>query len=228
MMKTSQTVILAALGVVALGMVLAAGLAHVALSQSSANAGETTTRSYPLSGFEGIETTGRWEVTVTRGETWNVQVTYPENLFDDLRVDVENDRLVLGSRRGRIRGPVTAKIAMPSLSALKGVGSAQIEFSGFTGDRLDISIAGSGKVDGENGRFSAVKVSVSGSGQVDLREVPVVDADVNLAGSADVHLAMNGGELTGSISGSGRIDYTGTTRRQQVQTAGSGRVTQSN
>lgn len=230
MMKTSQTVVLAALGVVALGMVLAAGLAHVALSQSNAEAGEDATRSYPLNDFNGIETAGRWDVTVTRGETWNVQVTYPENLFDDLRVVVENDHLVLGTRRGpgRSRGPITARIQMPNLSAVKGVGSAHIEFSGFTGDALDISIAGSGRIGGQDGSYQALKVNVSGSGQVDLRAVPVVDADVNLSGSADVRLAMNGGALDGSISGSGRIDYTGTTRQQSVRTAGSGRVTQSN
>ena len=220
-MKSSQTVILAALGVVALGMVLTAGLAHVALSQASTEAGAPVTRNYALTGFNGIQTAGRWNVTVTRGDAWHVEVMYPENLIDNLRVDVQGDRLVLGTQRGARRGaePVTATVAMPNLSSLTAAGATQIRFSGFSGDELEISISGSGDVNGEHGNFSALKLNVSGSGQIDLRPVPVTDADVNVSGSAHVSLAMDGGEL---------IDYTGTTRQQNVRTLGSGRVTQTN
>lgn len=229
-MKSSQTVILAALGVVALGMVLAAGLAHVALSQASTEAGASVTRNYALTGFNGIQTTGRWNVTVTRGDAWHIEVTYPENLIDNLRVDVQGNHLVLATQRGGRHGgePVTATVAMPSLSSLTAAGATQVRFSGFTGDELEISISGSGKVNGDDGNFGALKLNVSGSGQIDLRPVPVTDADVNVSGSADVSLAMNGGELNGTISGSGRIDYTGTTRQQHLRTFGSGRVTQTN
>ncbi len=227
-MKTSQTVILAALAVVALGMVLAAGLAHVALSQTSSDS-SATSRSFDLTGFSGIETGGRWRVTVTRSDTWQVQVTYPAYLADDMRVRVEGDRLILGTDHDRsYREPLTAKVSMPILDSLSGGGSANFEFAGFSGDRLRLTISGSGDVTGKDGRYTDLDVSVSGSGHIDLRAVPTVDADVNVSGSGHVLLDMDGGELTGSISGSGHIDYAGMTRRQNVRTSGSGRVTQTN
>jgi hypothetical protein len=231
-MRSSQTVVLAALGVVALGIVLAAGLAHVVLSQggNAAAPGEAVSRSLPLTGFTAIDARGgSWSVTLARADTWNVEITYPEDLADDLQVRVDGDRLVLDARRRAFRrGPLTAQVAMPELNGASISGAGTVDFSGFSGDRLALTITGSGTVQGRDGSFKTLSVRIGGSGRVDVRAVPTVDAEVNVSGSGHVSLTMNGGSLTGSIAGSGKIDYSGSTHAQQVTTSGSGQVTQTN
>lgn len=239
-MRQSQTVMLAALAVAALAIVLAAGVARVALSQlangdgasRSADPGEPTTRTLDLAGFRDVDVNGTWDVTVTQGSAWAVEISFPENLETALRVRVEGDRLVLGydwsGRNLNRSGPsFTARVSMPELAAVDVSGAGRLRFSGFSGNRLAVDLSGSGDVEGQGG-YDSVVIDVSGSGRVDLREVPVVDANVDLSGSASVVLRMNGGVLLADLSGSSRVEYYGTIREQRVDVSGSASVSSAN
>ncbi|HLF11408.1 MAG TPA: DUF2807 domain-containing protein [Gammaproteobacteria bacterium] len=238
-MRQSQIVLLAAFAVVALGMILAAGIARVALSQiapdtgsdrSTRGPGARTTRSFELESFRSIKVSGTWNVTVVQSAEWSVELSYPENVEDDLRVRVDGDRLVLSyeSRGWNWRDDnqrrFTARISMPELTSAEVSGAAALAFSGFHGDRLAIGISGAGRVDGVDGRYDDLSLAVSGAGRVDIRGVAVVDANVSLSGAGHVVLNMDGGVLSGNISGAGRIDYHGTIREQRVDISGAGRV----
>ena len=236
-MRQSQTVLLAALAVCALCMVLAAGVARVAISELASDDGEPVsgapgpqvTRTLDLAGFRSIDVSGTWDVTLTQGTAWNVEVSFPENLERNLRVRVEGDQLVLdydwrGRNFGDGRPPFTARVSMPELAAAEVSGAGRLEFTGFSGQRLVLDLSAAGEVEGHSGRYESVEVDVSAAGRVDLRDVPVVNADVDLSGATRVVLTMNGGALTGNLSGAGTIEYYGTIREQRVDVSGVGRV----
>jgi hypothetical protein len=241
-MRQSQTVLLAALAVCALCVVLAAGVARVALSElandsggpRSAAPGPPTTRTLALTGFREVDVNGTWAVTVTRGGTWNVEISFPENLENDLRVRVDGDRLVLahdwnGNWNRNSGGSLfTARVSMPELAAADVSGAGRLDFSGFSGERLVLDVSGVGAIEGEAGRYDFVVLDASSSARVDLRGVPVVDANVDLSGAARVVLEMNGGVLSGDLSGAGQVEYYGTIREQRVDVSGAGSIVSGN
>ncbi len=241
-MRNSQIVIVSALGFLTLLMIVMAGIGRVALSQSDSGAtrpeassavvvGDEITKTFDLRNFQSINVQGLWQVSLTQGDVWQVEVSHSEDLEDDVNVYVRGDRLVLnrtssgGWRWWRRTGTrLRAEIVMPELSELDLAGANQIDFSGFGGGRLKVEVAGANQVEGRDGRYDELDLSVAGASEIDLRTIVVTDAQVDLAGASDVILSMNGGILAGSMAGAGAIGYYGTVAEERVRIAGIGRV----
>ena len=231
-MKPSQIAMLSAGGVVAGTIVVAALIVRIALSQTEpAGPGprERAPGNSDLTGFSAIEINGSWQVNVTQGDVWQVRFSYPEGDREGLEASVSGERLRLNGespRRwfGGSNTPFGADIVMPTLDELELAGNAEIEFSGFEGARLVIEIAGAAEVEGRNGSYDELDLSVAGASAIDLQGIVVTDARVDLAGASDVTLAMDGGELTGSMAGAGNIEYYGSVSRESIDVAGFGNV----
>jgi polyphosphate kinase len=105
-MKPSQITIASAVGFLALIMIVMAGLGRVALSQSDPGTtqtadssalivGEQVVQAFELEGFHGVAIEGAWQVNLTRGDEWQVEVSHSEDLEDELNVHISGDQLVL-------------------------------------------------------------------------------------------------------------------------------------
>lgn len=242
-MRKSQITLLGAVGAVLVGIVVLAVAARVALSSfasgddaSSAVAAEAprdaVTRAADLTGFDGILIRDSWDLDVVQGDEWRVELSVPEETQDELRVRVEDGRLILDGERRRsgwwnwwgADDAYRADVVVPDLSSLTVEGSANIELSGFDGDDLSITASGAVNMHGRDSRFEGLSLTVSGASNIDLEQVPVVDAHVELSGASNVVLAMDGGRLTGELSGFGNVTYTGSVSAEDVQVSGFGRV----
>jgi hypothetical protein len=180
-----------------------------------------------LSGFDRVDARGRWEIDIQRGDAWDVVLAYSENAEDRLDVRVENGRLVLEDNRrgwswfgGGNDETFEATITMPALEGIELAGASELTLSGFSGDQLDITASGANEIDASNGTYRELTLIVSGAGEVDLDEISVDDARVVLSGAGDIKLNMNGGVLSGTVSGAGHISYRGTVREENVVTSG--------
>ena len=229
-MKRSQIALLSVGGILA-GVVIASVVsARIALSHADSEFldAEAIAAGDGLRGFRGVEIAGRWQVNVRRGDDWHVDLTYPENLEDRVKVHLRGDRLWLGLRPGtswnEARFPVSADIVMPELEEVEVRGAAMVEVSGFQGRRLEIDISGAARLEGRDGRYDELELSVSGASDIDLRGIAVTDADIDLAGASNVTLTMDGGVLSGSMAGAGRIEYYGAVATESVHVAGAARV----
>lgn len=183
-----------------------------------------------LKDFVGITTRGVWQVTITPGDTWQVELSYPEDYEDRLRVRVEGDRLVLGLRseswpfwrnwgRQRAEAP-SARVVMPAFTALIVSGAAVVDFGGFSGETLAIAVSGAGKLVGTEGHYQQLALTVSGAGDVDLRDMVFVDARTDISGAGNVALTMAGGELAGSLSGASNLTYYGSVSKANIDRSG--------
>lgn len=246
-MRKSHIAMLAAVGAVLLLITAAVIAARMIVAQieGSEPAGEESARaqrseqSAPaserpnLSGFDRIDARGSWRITLTQGTEFGVALTYPENFAERMRVRVEADRLVLayqGSRGWRFPwwpnanfgddGEFTATIVMPDLTAADLSGAAQLDLSGFSGELLEIKASGAAEINGSDGRYDELSLVVSGAGDVDLEGVTVTDARVVLSGAGEVTLTMDGGTLSGTISGAGEVKYRGTVSDENIVTSG--------
>ena len=243
-MRKSQIAVLsvfAGLIVVIVAMIVAARII-VAQIQSSEYAGappsgardtertaQRAAESLDLTGFERIDARGTWEITLRQGADWDVELDYSPDLEERLRVRVDGDRLVLAYERGNWswwrdiggnRNRVAATIVMPALEAVDVSGAAELRFTGFSGEALAITVSGAADIDGSDGRYEALDLTVSGAGDVNLGDVVVDDARLVLSGAADVMLNMNGGDLSGTISGAGKVRYRGSIDTQNVSMSG--------
>jgi len=245
-MKNSQRVLLLALAcLVGIVVIIAGlggwGLAHVEPQAFAEDASSATNRNgeivrtYDLKDFRRIESQGEWRIKLRRGAGWEVRVSYPEDLEGRLNVRVDGDRLTLGyapQNRGvwnwGHRRAVEAEIVMPELAEVELSGAAELDFSGFAGGRLALTVSGAAEVDGGDGLYDALALSVSGAGDVDLRGMKFTDARVDIAGAGDVTLRMDGGVLSGELAGAGKITYFGEVRDQRVDISGFGKVTHGN
>jgi hypothetical protein len=239
-MKTSQWAILAALGVAVLGVAMFVGMARLAASRSDGVTDESgmaaamvataTGATLDLRDFRAIAIRGNWRVEVVRGSEWSVELSFPESLRDRISARVEGDQLVLGwkDKPWQVRklsdAQPSARIEMPDLVAVNIAGAGDLDFSGFSGPRLQLSVSGAADVTGRDGRFDDLELRISGVGDFDLAEVSATNAAVELSGAGDVTLTMTGGLLSGRIAGAGRVAYRGEVSEQRIHVSGAGKV----
>jgi len=242
-MRKSQITVLSALGAIALVIVAAIVAARLIAARldsgeysgesprAARSTGAVTNETRDLSGFDRVDARGMWEIEITQGSGWDVVLTYPQDTQDQLDVRVENGRLILEEegREWSWFGPfgrtdddqtLTATIVMPALESIDLSGASELTVSGFSGEKLEITASGAIEIDGTNGSYRELQLVVSGAGDVDLGEIVVDDANVVLSGAGEITLNMNGGELSGTVSGAGEIRYHGTVREENVVTSG--------
>jgi hypothetical protein len=235
-MRTSQIAMLSAAGGLALVVIVLAGVGRSGMSDArgaTRDFGDRVTRQVDRRDFDALEVRGAWEIELEQGDGWRVELSFPENIEDDVIAEIRDGRLVLdwqdsntGSRWlwfGE-RPRLSASIVMPELTDIDVAGTGDIEISGFSGERLELEISGAANAVGRDGRYERLELDVGGAGRVDLRRMAFRDADVNLSGASNIEITMDGGVLSGSLSGVGNVRYHGEVASESVNVSGLGRV----
>ena len=178
--------------------------------------------------FRKVEAVGKWRIELIRGDSWEVELTYPENLKNFVRFGLRGDRLQLDFDPPLFHGSpefaAAARIVMPEIDRLEVKGYSDVGMRNFEGQRLEVDIRGNVTLDGHGGRYNELGLAVSGYNRVDLRGIEVHDADVRIVGNSHVVLSMRGGTLSGFLRGAGTLDYHGQVAKDSVRVAGIARV----
>lgn len=102
--RRSETALLATLGVVA--TVILTWVADARVQPPPASAahiqihGEQVIASLDVRNFRQVEASGTWRIEIGRGDSWEVELTYPDELKDFVRTELRGDRL-------RLQGKIT-------------------------------------------------------------------------------------------------------------------------
>jgi len=235
-MRKSQIAVLSAIAAFALVIVAAIVAARIIVAQIGTGeyadeprvtrSDAAASSSPDLMGFDRIDARGTWEIDLVQGASWDVELEYPENLEEKMRVSVVGDRLILDYDRpgwswwrDRDDG-VAARITMPALESVDLSGAAQLDIAGFNGEELEIRVSGAAEIDGRNSRYVALDLTVSGAGDVNLGDAVFTDAHIVVSGAGDILLNLDGGVLSGTISGAGKVRYRGSVREQSIVASG--------
>lgn len=225
-MRTSQLAVVSALGFVVAVMIAFGVWIRLVAEPIPVLSGERASRTYDLSGFDGVDASGQWQVRIERGDAWRVAVEAPVELIDDVMPEVRDDRLSLpfegGCGPGCFRDDLVfqATITMPALESLDISGAGTMSFSGFDGGTLSLDLSGAGQLRGTASRFDKLDLDMSGASQIDLEDVPVTDAEVDISGAGNVKLRMAGGRLNGDMSGATILEYSGTVSAESIDRSG--------
>lgn len=194
----------------------------------AAKSGPDGSRSFAASGFTGVELEGPDNVVVTRGDSFSVVATGPQEELDKLRIEVENGVLVVGRQSekmswGNHKG-ATVKVVLPRLDKAELTGSGDLSIDSASGDKVAVALAGSGNLGIASVTAKELNVALAGSGDLSIKGGKADKGEVALAGSGDID--VKGVTLTTadiSIAGSGDVDATATATAD-VSVLGSGDV----
>ena len=209
--------------------------------------GPAVTETRDLKNFTGFKSGVSADITLKQTSgSYNVVVKGQKNIISLLKMEVVDGTLKIGFEKGYSIGykePLKITIEAPSFAYLGMSGSGNVEADGtLSGDKMTISISGSGDFDLKNIKYTDISVGISGSGDVDLAgSVESVDLSISgsgdlnaeslkaqkarcrVSGSGDISLNVSK-ELDATVSGSGDIRYVGKPASVRTRVSGSGDI----
>ena len=206
-----------------------------------------TQQTRQVSGFTGISSSNSFTVHVKIDGTESLKISADEKTINDIETVVENGTLKIGLKREfswshRDFGKVDVYVTAKSLSMLSNSGSGSITLDGvLDGNDVQIHISGSGNITSAvkagalavhisgsgsvnlAGTSNDADVHISGSGQLRAKDFKTDELTVGLSGSGIAHITAEK-KISGHISGSGSLVYSGNPTEVDVRSSGSGRV----
>lgn len=203
-----KAMIVAALPLAACGAVLGSANGEEAAAQAS---GTATSRSYQMSGFDGVSLRGPDSVDVHVGPGFAIRADGPSEELDQLELTIKDGKLRIGRKTqrrwfggGGHHKALHLTVSLPRLQA------------------ADIAGSGTMNIDRVQGAFSG---SIAGSGDLNVTDLRGPSADLSIAGSGDMRLSGSVDRLKASIAGSGDVDGRGLhARSADVSIMGSGNL----
>ena len=212
----------------------------------AAASGAGATRTYQVTGFNGIDLRGSDDVDVRVGAGFSIRAEGPAEQLDRLRIDRDGDTLDIGRQKNSNFGwskgaKVKIFVTVPRLTDASVSGSGNMAIDRIEGSSFEGGVAGSGNLDVaalrvDDARFSvagsgnvhasgtvrSLKVEIAGSGDVDATRLRAQSASVEVAGSGSVRAVVDGPAQV-DMMGSGDVDL-GPNARCTTSKMGSGSV----
>lgn len=201
-------------------------------AKSEQDPGPIASKDFSVSDFKRIESAGSYDVTVRTGSAPSVRAEGPQNVLDNLVIEVKGDELQIHPKNGvnfnwGKSAPVKIAITVPALhgatiagsgtlsvdkvvaDAFKGTiaGSGDLSLPSVKAKSVEFEIAGSGSAS-IGGAAETAKYVIAGSGELDAAELKSKDVQLTIAGSGAID-ANASGTVKGEILGSGEARITG-------------------
>jgi hypothetical protein len=184
-------------------MLRAQGISGASTAEGRAIASETRSLG---KGIVSVDLSGPIDMTLRQGQTPSLVVRGEQRLLGNIETVADDDGTLHIGTKGMLlhhRQPLQVVLVLPSLDSLAIHGSGDSTVNGFSGEKLEVQLNGSGNVK-FNGRYKDITAGVHGSGE----------------------LEMNGGSSSHSIDvalvGSGQMTVVGQCKEFKVEQTGSG------
>ena len=206
--------------------------------------GTLETRTFDFADFTEVEAQSAFRVTLTQGDTFSVEVTADDNVWDVLDVRQVGERVILGPEQftGFTNVTLEATITMPALEELQLSGATTASLNGFAStEPFAAELSGASRVEGQMeagattiglsgasrallvGSGANLMLDASGASNADLEEFAVDDATVTLSGASKAVVNASG-TLNADASGASGLSYVGNPTMGAVETSGASTV----
>lgn len=175
--------------------------------------------------FRGIDVGGVFQVEVTAGKEYSVQVQADDNLLPHIRTEVEHGILQIETAEGiKSENPLRVIVTAPDIASIEASGASMVSVTGIKRAALEVSASGKSNVK-VNGETDELNVEASGASSVDTESLKTQTASVDSSGASRVSVFVKS-QLTSSASGASRILYSGNPASVQKSTSGVSSVVQ--
>ncbi|WBS05783.1 DUF2807 domain-containing protein [Pseudoduganella sp. SL102] len=158
-------------------------------------------------GITAIELQGPIDLVLRQGSTPSLKVRGEQRLLGNVATSQENGTLHIATT-GMLfhhKRPLQVEAVLPSLQSVDIRGSGDSTITGFSGERLTITLNGSGNL-AFSGRYRHVNAAVHGTGGLDLKSGSGEAVRLALFGSGSISASGSCAELDAELTGSGTID----------------------
>jgi hypothetical protein len=204
-------------------------------------------QSRQVSGFNSVATSGPFNVYIKINGNESVRVDADADLINEIETVVEDNTLKIRfkDRHSHHNNFHKADIYVEakSLESLTNSGSGGMKVEGtLTGGDCRIVLSGSGNISTQlkssnlnavisgsgsiklSGSTGDANFTISGSGEIEGGGLKASNVMATISGSGNIHIQADKA-LSGHISGSGNIIYSGNASVMESHTSGSGRIT---
>lgn len=154
-----------------------------------------------------IDLSGPIDMTLRQGAVASLTVKGEQRLLGNIDTTQEGKVLHIGTKGMLLhhRQPLQVVLVLPSINRLNIRGSGDSTINGFSGERVDVQLFGSGNVK-FNGRYKDVSAAVHGSGDMEMNGGSSEKVDVALVGSGQMTVVGSCKKFTADQTGSGDLD----------------------
>ena len=169
--------------------------------------------------FKGVDVGGIFQVVITAGKDFSVEVQADDNLLQYIKTDVEDGVLKIETtERINSHTPMRVRISAPDIESIDASGACRVSVAGVKNSSLDIDTSGASKLKIE-GETSVVNVEVSGASNIDAESLKARTATVDASGASNVSLFVTE-RLMSDASGASKISYSGNPTSVEKKTSG--------
>ena len=174
--------------------------------------GPTVTQTLDIATFDELTVDGSYTISITQGDTLEVTATGQANVIDVINTSVTNQRWNLNYTVSNVESEgLRIDITIPTLSRIESDGSADVTLGAFTAQTsflIDLDGAGSYTVTAPWTDLESLNLSIDGSGDIDGFPFNAKDVVIDIDGSGDVDVTASD-QLDISIDGAGTVRYKG-------------------
>lgn len=154
-----------------------------------------------------IDLSGPIDMTLRQGAVPSLIVKGEQRLLGNIDTTQEGKLLHIGTKGMLLhhRQPLQVVLVLPSIDKLNIRGSGDSTINGFSGDKVDVQLYGSGNVK-FNGRYKDVSAAVHGSGDMEMNGGSSDKVDVALVGSGQMTVVGSCKQFKADQTGSGDLD----------------------
>ena len=164
------------------------------------------TRTVPPS-ITQIDLNGAIDMTLRQGAVPSLTVRGEQRLLGNVDTTQDGNTLLI-SVKGMLlhkRLPLQVILVLPSIEKLNMHGSGDSTVNGFSGDKVNVQLSGSGNVK-FNGRYKDVTAAAQGSGDMEMNGGSSDKVEVALSGSGQMTVVGSCKEFKADQTGSGDLD----------------------
>ncbi len=209
--------------------------------------GSSVSENRDVNNFKGFKSSISADITMKQTSgSYKVTVDGQKNILALLKTEVVDGILKISFEKGysmSYKEPLKIAIEAPSFEFLGMSGSGNVRTNGtLSGEKLTVSISGSGDFDLDNVKYGDISVGISGSGDINMSGT-AESVDLSISGSGDLkaddlktqkarcrisgsgNVSLNvAKELDATVSGSGDIRYSGNPASVRTKVSGSGDI----
>ncbi|SHG94792.1 head GIN domain-containing protein [Massilia sp. CF038] len=154
-----------------------------------------------------IDLSGPINMTLRQGATPSLTVRGEQRLLGNIETSENGHKLSIGTKGMLLhhRQPLQVVLTLPAISSITVRGSGDSTINGFSGDKVDVQLYGSGNVK-FNGRYKDVAASVHGSGDMEMNGGSSDKVEVALVGSGQMTVVGQCKEFKAEQTGTGDLD----------------------
>lgn len=154
-----------------------------------------------------VQLNGPIDMTLRQGAVPSLVIKGEQRLMGNIDTWEDNGVLHIGPRGMLLhhRQPLQAVLVLPGLTKLAVSGSGDSSVNGFSGERIEVALHGSGNLK-FNGRFKEVTGALQGSGDLELNGGTSGRVALSVVGSGDVTVVGSSDLFELDQTGSGDVD----------------------